>query len=231
MNCLIVDDDACTRIDLEKKVSKISFLSHVGSCDSVWHTPDILLKSRVDLLFLDVLMPGTTGLQFLESIASHPVQVILMSSDPKYAVDAFERAVVDFLLKPISDERFFKAVKRAYSRYNGSRLEKHASRKDHLFIKTNGVYFRLQTSSIQYIEAQPDHILLVTDTGSFKIQSTLKHISDNIPFDHFCRVHNSFIVNIHKISGLEDNIVTVQKKTIPVSRSRHSDLISRLNMI
>lgn len=231
MNCLIVDDDECSRIDLEKKVRNVSFLSHVGSCDSVFSTPEILLKSRVDLLFLDVLMPGTNGLQFLECIASHPVHVILMSSERKFAVDAFERAVVDFLLKPISEERFLKAVTRAYSRHSGKQPGTTPLQREHIFIKTNGVYIRLQISSIQYIEAQPDHIVMVTDTGSFKLHSTLKNIFENIPSHHFFRVHNSYIVNIQKISGLDGNNVMIRQKSIPISRSRQEELMSRINLI
>lgn len=231
MNCLIVDDDACSRIDLEKKVSKISFLSHVGSVDSVAQTPDILHSKQVDLMFLDVLMPGTNGLQFLDSLSSHSVNVILMSSEQQFAVDAFDRAAVDFLLKPISDERFLKAVTRAYSRFNRNGNGKSVVRKDHLFVKTDGVYIRLKTETIHYIEAQPDHISVVTDTGTFKIHTTLKNIFENIPVHNFCRVHNSFIVNIQKISGLDGNFVTVQKKVIPVSRARQEELMSRINLI
>lgn len=231
MNCLIVDDDDCTRIDLEKKVNKISFLKLVGSCNSATNAPDYILNHRVDLILLDVVMPGTTGLQFLESISSHPVQVILMSSDFKYAVDAFDHAVVDFLVKPFSDERFLKAVIRAYSLFNGHSQEKSSIQKDHLFVKSNGVHIRVPTSTIHYIEAQSDHVNIVTDAGLYKVHATLKNISDNVPYDQFLRVHNSFIVNLQKISGLEGNFVLIQKKTIPVSRSRQKELLSRINMV
>jgi DNA-binding LytR/AlgR family response regulator len=231
LNCLIIDDDECTRIDLEKKVGKISFLRLVGSCVSAASAPDILLNQQVDLLILDVLMPGTTGLQFLESISTHPMRVILTSSDQRYAVDAFDHAVVDFLAKPISDERFLKAVMRAYSMHHGNGHEKTNSPKDHVFVKSNGMHVRVQTSAIHYIEAQSDHLNIVTDSGHYKVHATLKSIADSIPFDQFFRVHNSFIVNLQKISGLEGNFVLIQKKTIPVSRSRQEELMSRINLV
>lgn len=231
MNCLIVDDDECTRIDLEKKVGKISFLKLCGSCSSVANAADIILHQRVELLILDVVMPGTTGIQFLESIAAQPLHVILISSDYKYAVDAFDHAVVDFLVKPVSDERFLKAVMRAYSLHHGHSQEKTSTRKDHLFVKSNGVHVRLQMSSILYIEAQSDHLNIVTDSGLHKVHATLKNIADSVPFDQFFRVHNSFIVNLQKISGLEGNFVLIQKKTIPVSRSRQKELMSRINLV
>lgn len=231
MNCLIIDDDDCTRIDLEKKVSRISFLNLVGSCAEVASAPEILLNQKVDLLILDVLMPGTTGLQFLESISSHQLRVILVSSEQRFAVDAFDHAVVDFLVKPVSNERFLKAVMRAYSLYHGNGQEKSNTLRDHLFVKSNGIHIRLQTTSIQYIEAQSDHLNIVTDSGHFKVHATLKSILDSIPFDQFFRVHNSFIVNLQKISGLEGNFVLIQKKTIPVSRSRQKELLSRINLV
>jgi two-component system, LytTR family, response regulator LytT len=230
MNCLIIDDDDLSRIDLEKKVAKVSFLKLVGSCASASGAPDVLLNSHVDLLILDVMMPGISGLQFLENLSERTLQVILISSDLRYAVNGFDHSVADFLVKPISDERFLKAAMRAYSlgqKPNG----KSTYQKDHLFVKSNGVHIRLQTNSIYYIEAQPDHLDIVTESGVYKVHSTLKSVADSIPLDQFFRVHNSFIVNLQKISGLEGNFVLIQKKTIPVSRSRQKELMNRINMI
>lgn len=230
MNCLIIDDDDLSRIDLEKKVGKISFLKLAGSCASASGAPDVLLNTRVDLLILDVMMPGISGLQFLENLTERTLKVILISSDMRYAVNGFDYSVVDFLVKPISDERFLKAAMRVYSQIqkpNG----KDSFRKDHLFVKSNGVHVRLLTNSIFYIEAQPDYLNIVTESGTYKVHSTLKSVADSIPLDQFFRVHNSFIVNLEKISGLEGNFVMIQKKTIPVSRSRQKELMSRINLI
>jgi two-component system, LytTR family, response regulator LytT len=230
MNCLIIDDDDLSRIDLEKKISKISFLKLVGSCASASGAPDVLLNSRVDLLVLDVMMPGITGLQFLENLTERTLQVILVSSDMRYAVNGFDHSVADFLVKPISDERFLKAAMRAYS-LSQKPKGKETFQKDHLFVKSNGVHVRLLTNSIYYIEAQPDHLDIVTESGVYRVHATLKSVSESIPLDQFFRVHNSFIVNLQKISGLEGNFVLIQKKTIPVSRSRQKELLARINMI
>jgi two-component system, LytTR family, response regulator len=230
VNCLIVDDDDLTRLDLEKKVGKTSFLNLVGSCNSASHAPDVFLEHRVDLIILDVLMPGTTGLQLLDSISAHPLQVILTSSEHRYAVEAFDYAVADFLAKPVSDERFLKAAMRAYSLHT-SPQKKEARQKDHLFIKSNGVHVRIETSSILYIEAQSDYLNIVTLQGQHKIHSTLKTVADSIPYNLFFRVHNSFIVNLEKISGLDGNFIVVEKKTIPISRSRQKELLARINLI
>lgn len=230
MNCLIIDDDDLSRIDLEKKVSKVSFLRLVGSCASASGAPDVLLNCRVDLLVLDVMMPGITGLQFLENLTERTLQVILVSSDSRYAVNAFDHSVADFLVKPISDERFLKAAMRAYSLFqkpNG----KETFPKDHIFVKSNGVHVRLLMNSIFYIEARPDHLDIVTESGVYRVHATLKSVVESIPLDQFFRVHNSFIVNLQKISGLEGNFVLIQKKTIPVSRSRQKELLTRINMI
>lgn len=230
MNCLIIDDDDLIRIDLEKKVGKISFLKLAGSCASASGAPDILLNSRVDLLILDVMLPGISGLQFLENLTERTMQVILISSDMRYAVNGFDHSVADFLVKPISDERFLKAAMRAYSlsqKPNG----KDSFRQDHLFVKSNGVHVRLLTATIFYIEAQPDYLNIVTESGTYKVHATLKSVADSIPLDRFFRVHNSFIVNLEKISGLEGNFVMIQKRNIPVSRSRQKELMTRINLI
>lgn len=230
MNCLIIDDDDLSRIDFEKKIAKVSFLRLVGSCASASGAPDVLLNNRVDLLILDVMMPGISGLQLLENLAKRSLQVILVSSDMRYAVNAFDHNVADFLVKPICDERFLKAAMRAYSLHQKPNDKEHFQ-KDHLFVKSNGVHVRLQTNSILYIEAQSDHLDIVTESGVYKVHATLKSVSDSIPLDQFFRVHNSFIVNLQKISGLEGNFVLIQKKTIPVSRSRQKELLTRINMV
>lgn len=230
MNCLIIDDDDLSRIDFEKKVSKVSFLKLVGSCSSVSGAPDIMLNSRVDLLLLDVMMPGISGIQFLENLTERSLQVILVSSDLRYAVNGFDHSVADFLVKPVNDERFLKAAMRAYSLHQKPG-GKGTTQKDHLFVRSNGVHTRIQTNSIFYIEAQPDHLDIVTEAGVYKVHATLKNVADSIPLDQFFRVHNSFIVNLQKISGLEGNFVLIQKKTIPVSRSRQKELLTRINMI
>jgi DNA-binding LytR/AlgR family response regulator len=230
MNCLIIDDDDLSRIDLEKKVGKVSFLKLVGSCASASAAPDVLLNNRVDLLILDVMMPGITGIQFLENLTERALQVILISSDMRYAVNGFDHSVADFLVKPITDERFLKAAMRAYS-LNQKPGSKESFRQDHIFVKSNGVHTRLQTNTIFYIEAQPDHLNIVAESGIYKVHATLKSVADSIPLDQFFRVHNSFIVNLQKISGLEGNFVMIQKKTIPVSRSRQKELMTRINLI
>ena len=231
MNCLIVDDDACARIDLEQKVSKVSFLNLVGSSDSAVGAMEVLLREKVDLVLLDVMMPGTNGFEFLEGLRPKKTQVILVSSDSNYAVDAFDYSVLDFLVKPVKEERFLRAIMRARSQFSPSPSQKESVKQDHLFVRSNQSHIRIPTESIFYIEAQSDHLNVVTETGDFKVNTTMKSILESIPPGDFLRVHNSFIVNLHRISSVEGNMIEIRKKIIPVSRSRFKEFMGRINLV
>ena len=237
MNCLIVDDDLLSIKAVEACISKTSFLSHTASCTSAKQAIQILKDKKVDLIFLDVEMPETTGFELLEQLKAVP-QIILITGKPEYAVDAFEYDVTDFLVKPFDFERFTKAANRALQ--NNEKLKEiqtDENEKDEFFIKKDSKFIRLKYHEILFIEALADYIIIyVTKDGSDKnierhtILSTMKSIESKLPVDQFFRIHRSYIVQLDKIKSIEDNHVFMAEKQLPVSRSNKEALLKKLNL-
>ncbi|HEU4716954.1 MAG TPA: LytTR family DNA-binding domain-containing protein [Bacteroidia bacterium] len=229
LNCLVVDDDDMVRIDIGQKISDTPFLHLAGSCASALEAAAVMQKEKIDLVFLDILMPEMTGLQFMESMGEKSIQVIFITSEKDYAAQAFDLDVTDFLVKPVSMERFLKAVMRASS--NVKTTGGDAVRNNHLFVKSNGMLVRILTSDILYAEAMADYVNIHTADARHTVHSTMKSLQDSLPEENFFRVHNSFIINLDRITRIEDNLVIIDKKPIPVSRSRIRPLMQRLNTI
>jgi two-component system response regulator LytT len=229
MNCIIIDDDEMIRIDLEKKINSKPMLKLIGTFSSPLDAVEIITKNKIDLIFLDIMMPEMTGMQFLKSLSSNHPQIIFITSDKQFASEAFEYEVTDFIVKPVSEDRFMKAVMRAAANFNSSVTSRNTT--DYIFVKMSGNFVKIELSQILYIEALADYITIHTGTNRYTIHLKMKTIEEFLPSDAFARVHNSFIVNLDKISKVEDNMVVVQQKLIPVSRARLKPLMSRLNLI
>jgi DNA-binding LytR/AlgR family response regulator len=230
MNCIIVDDDEMIRLDLENKISQTMVLNFVGSCGNAIEAAELLLTENVDIIFLDVLMPGMTGLDFVKTLAASKPEIIMVTSNKDFAVEAFEYDVTDFLVKPVSYERFLKAV---------SKAKRNIDKKDttintideHIFIKVSSRFVKLQLKNILFIEALADYVTIHTPTEKYTIHSTMKGIENALPVSDFLRVHNSFIVRLDKIASIEDNSISINETTIPVSRSKTKLLMQRLKML
>jgi DNA-binding LytR/AlgR family response regulator len=216
------------RTDLENKISKVKFLHHVGSCSSATAATEFMAKEKVDLIFLDILMPEMTGMEFLKSMSVHRPQVILVTSEKQFAADAFEYQVTDFLVKPFSNDRFLKAATHAFSLH---KEDPNAPKIGHLFVKANGYLTRIETKDILFIEAQADYVTIHTAAQRLTVHSTMKTMLNSLPQDQFFRVHNSFIVNLEKILRIEDNMVVIDKKLIPVSRAHIKPLLDKVNTL
>ncbi len=230
MNCIVVDDDELMRLDLENKIKHVSFLELTHSCATAMEATNVIMNSQVDLVILDVMLPEMNGLQFLKALDRNGPQVILVSSDSKYAVDAFDHEVTDFLGKPITMERFFKAVAKAKKIYEaGSGISSHTD--ESLFIKVNSRMVRVDTKDILYVEALADYVNLYTAKTKYTIHSTMKGLEASLPPNYFFRVHNSYIVRIDKIVSIEDNCVSIGERLIPIARSKMKDLIERLKFL
>ena len=230
MNCIIVDDDDMMRIDLEHKIRQTMFLNLVGVCSNAVEAANRVMSGNVDLIFLDVMMPGMTGMDFIKTLDTSRPEVIMITSNKDFAVEAFEYDVTDFLIKPVSFERFLKAVTKAKRNFDkkGTTIN---TVDDHIFIKVASRFVKLELKNIQYIEALADYVTIHTATEKFTIHSTMKGIEQTLPAGDFARVHNSFIVRLDKIAAIEDNSISVNKTTIPVSRNRFKPLIQRLKLV
>jgi DNA-binding LytR/AlgR family response regulator len=234
MNCIIIDDDPLSRKLIEGFVEKTEFLNLVGSFESPLPAFSAFESGKViDLIFLDVEMPEMSGLEFINTLDSPP-QIIIVSGQDKYALEAFEYDVVDYLLKPIALPRFYKSVNKALR--NHQEQDTVTKEPEEIFIKKkNSTLVRLKYKDILWVEALENYVIVSTFNDKFTIHFTMKAIENKLPLNMFKRIHRSYIVNIQKIDVIEDSNVIIPiehgTKVIPIGKSYRDNLMDDLNLI
>ncbi len=228
MKCIIIDDDNVSRLLLAGLVKKEPFLELSGVFDNAVEVIDFIKQNQVDLIFLDIEMPELSGFEFLKLLKNPPV-IVLTTSNPEYAVTAFDFDVQDYLLKPITLPRFIKAVEKIKQAEAGNAG---AAYEDAIFLREEGRLVKVEVRKILFIEAQRDYAKVYTEGGKkLLILSTMKSIESKLPSKHFLRVHRSFIVNINKISDLTESNLLIEKNIIPVGNSYREKLMKSLNIL
>ena len=233
MNCIIIDDDKLSRRILEEFIKKTEGLHLKYSfSDAVEPMNTLKKEDEIHLIFLDIEMPEMSGIDFLNSY-KNPPQIIIVSAKGKYALDAFEYDVTDYLLKPVTYSRFFKAVDKAQARFEKNK--ENLIGKDEIFIKKNSTLVRLNYDEILWVEALENYVIFNTFKEKYTIHFTMKAIEQRLPSHKFTRVHRSFIVNTSKINVIEDNAVIMKtsegNKTIPIGKSYKEKLMRDINLI
>jgi len=242
MNCIIVDDEELARAIIYQFASSNTHISESKEFDSgIAAIKYLNTNPKVDLIFLDIHMPGFNGFDFIQTINSK-AKIILTTSDKNFAIKAFEYdSIVDYLVKPITLERFQKAIQKAIQKaldnkpvetIQSSQEElPNSSSKDDLFVNVDRKLIKIDIPTIQVIEAKGDYILIKTEQKNYTVHSTLKKIQERIQRDYFIKVHRSFIINIKEIVDIKDNSVLISKSVIPISRSKRPELMQRLNLL
>jgi len=233
MNCIVIDDDKMSRVLIEEFVGKSDGINLTGSFSNAIDAINaIKVNDSIDLIFLDIEMPQMTGIDFLNSL-DNPIQVIIISSKEKYALNAFDYDVTDYLLKPITYSRFYKAIDKALNRYKKEKLS--SDSKDEIFIKKSSSLVRIKFDEILWIEALENYVILNTSSEKLTIHFTMKAIEKKLPSKKFIRIHRSFIVNASKISVIQDNAVGIKLKgevtTIPIGKSYKEQLMKDINLM
>lgn len=205
-------------------VEKVSFLELVGVCEDAVALNNLLREQAVDLLFLDIEMPYINGLELLQSLPQPP-KVIFTTAYEQYALKGFELEAVDYLLKPVSFERFLKAVNRAHDLFRSSPQQENA---DHLFIKAGEKLVRISLEDIVYIEAMENYVSIHTVQTRYVTHATLKSVIETITAPGFIQTHKSFVVNAARITGIEGNIIELGKHQVPVSRSMKDAVMEKI---
>jgi DNA-binding LytR/AlgR family response regulator len=233
MNCIIIDDDSFVRKITEDFVKKTESLTLLHSLSSAVEAINVLNSNEnIDLIFLDIEMPEMTGIDFLNSLSTLP-QIIIISSKDKYAIDAFEYDVTDYLLKPFAYSRFSKAVNKALERQEKSRMH---TKGDEIFIKHNSSLVKLKYADILWVEAMENYVIINIFDEKYMIHFTMRAIEEKLPPKRFLRVHRSFIVNVSSIHSIEDNAINIKtsdkvKNSIPIGKSYKDKLLKELNVI
>ncbi len=235
MNCIIVDDDNFSVRIIEEFVNQTEGLALLGTFMNAIDAVNWLNNSEkepVHLIFLDIEMPEMSGIEFLRALNVIP-QVIIYSSQEKYALESYEYDVTDYLLKPVTYARFIKAVNRARERFE--RKENPVKQSTEIFIKNNSSLVRVKYDDILWIEALENYVVVNTFKEKYTIHFTMKSISDKMPSERFMRIHRSYIVNFSKISAIEDNSVIIRtesgNRVIPIGKSYKDKLLNDINLI
>jgi DNA-binding LytR/AlgR family response regulator len=225
-----VEDESISRMMIENLAQKTGFLSIKHSFASPSAALQWLNENKVDLIFLDVEMPEISGIELLQALVYKPA-VIIISSNPKYAIDAFQFSVVDYLLKPVNDYgRFLQAVTKVASRLKNESPVTEVS-EHHLFVRIDSVLYKIAIEDILWIEAFGDYIKIQTNDKLQTTYGTLKKIEERLPSAKFVRVHRSFIVNVDKISNIDSTNLIIDKKIIPISETHKAQLLAKIKIL
>ncbi|HTA61758.1 MAG TPA: LytTR family DNA-binding domain-containing protein [Bacteroidia bacterium] len=228
LKCAIIDDDSLFTQVIEHYLSSIDVIQLMG----VYHSPSEALTqinfNEIDFLFLDMEMPGMDGITFLTSLTVVP-PIVVVSGKKTYGVDAFEHNALDYLYKPVSNARFLKSVNKIKAHFEKNKTTE-TSIQQNIFIKHEGIHLRLAISDIFIIRANDNDVTLVANGKSYKTHLRLKDIYEMLPQNEFMQVHRSFIVQLSKIDKVDGEVIEINGRTIPVSRTYLGELYERLRI-
>ncbi|WP_047244941.1 LytR/AlgR family response regulator transcription factor [Maribacter thermophilus] len=236
MNCIVIDDEATARAIITKLCGTVQDLVVIEEFDNAIDAIKFLNQQSVDIVYLDIHMPGFTGVDFVQTL-KNPPKIVLTTSDTDFAIEAYEyECIVDYLVKPVTPERFEKSflkIKNAIlqkPKDNGNESQE-ADLKGDLYINIDRRLIKLKFNEILVIEAKGDYIGVKTEKEEYRVHTTLKKIKEKLPEKLFLQIHRSYIINFTKIIDIEDNSVLIEKNVIPISRSNRPELMRRLNLL
>lgn len=227
--CLIIDDEPIAIRVIKKHLAVFTDFTVVAECTNAPEAMRILSREKVDLLFCDIQMPQLTGLDFIRSL-SHPPKVIFTTAYREYAIEAFELQVVDYLLKPISFERFTRAIQHFLDQQSPIAENISVSKDaDFIFLKAEKKHYKVNLADVFYFESLGDYVIAYTTTQKIVSKERISHLQKNLPSDRFLQIHRSFIISISKIETVGPGFIEIAKKKLPVGRKYKAALSSLLD--
>lgn len=227
---LIVDDNRMARIMLMQLLEQVPSIIIAGECDNAVDAISMLSRENIDILFLDIEMPGMSGIELLRSLTIKPL-TILTSANKSYGTEAYELNVVDYLVKPLLLPRTMMAINRATELLKQKDVYLNDVEKDYIFIKENKIIRKLLIDDIYLLESKGDYVKIYVAEKYHVIHATLKLFEDRLPVPKFMRVHRSFIIAMDKIDYIEENIVYINNIPVPISESYRAQFLKRLNLL
>jgi two-component system LytT family response regulator len=219
LRCLAIDDEPLALELLEDNIRQLPFLKLEGTCSNALEALKFLQEQPVDLIFLDIQMPGLTGLQFIQSLVEKPM-IILVTAYEKFALDGFNLDVIDYLVKPVSLDRFIKACNKAWELYNlkNKKADSPSAEPEYFFVNVEYSLFKVEFADIRWIEGLKDYIKIHLKSSSRAIvtRMSMKSLEDELPSPKFIRVHKSFIISIACITSVRKNSVFIGSEEIPI---------------
>ncbi len=234
MKCIVVDDNKMARTAIKLMIDQVDFLELKHECSSPIEAFNLLKTEDIDLVFLDVEMPGMSGVELVKNLEKRPI-IILITAKKDYAIEAFELNVADYIIKPVSLSRFTMAVSRAKELYdsinnkgNGQAVQKD---KEYIFARSNNILAKIKIDDIKYIQALGDYVNIFTDEKRYTVHITLKGIEEKLPHDKFYRLHRSYITSLNHIDNIEESTAYIGKHPLPIGEQFKKELLKKLNLI
>lgn len=224
IKCIITDDEPIARKGLRSYINNFPFLTLIGECEDAIQLNTMLKTVQADLIFLDIEMPYLSGLDLLSSI-KNPPKVIIVSAYEQYALKGYELDVVDYLLKPVTPERFAKAINKVYNLFE---TESKDDKSNYIFVKSHKQLKKILLKDILFIESMENYVTIYTTSSKEVVYSTLKQMSDSLPDEIFLQVHRSYIINIENVQTIDGNQLNIETYRIPIARNFRSKTISNL---
>lgn len=231
LTCIIIDDEPPAIRVLQKYVGQLPDLDCVATANSSIKALQLIELHQPDLLFLDIQMPELTGIQ-LSAILKDRVKIVFTTAYAQFALEGFELNVVDYLLKPISFERFIKSVEKVRQQVQSSgSIERKSEQEDFFFVKTDGKnrFKKIRLDEIYYLESIKNYVILHTGDGQVVTYNTLKYFEENLPVNQFVKIHKSFLVSLHHIEKTDTNEVWVLGKELPLGDTYKVDFFEKIN--
>ncbi len=237
INCIIIDDEPLARKGVKEYIADIDFLHLLGEFDNPLGATELLSSGVVQLLLLDIQMPKITGLDFFKMLKNPPA-VIFTTAYPQYALDGFEVNALDYLVKPISFDRFFKAALKAKEFYDirkeppvqsvKTTAVASGSTADYFFIKADNKLVKILLEDILFVEAMQNYVTIYTSSKKYISYLTIKSVEDYLPADRFIKVHKSFIIAAARVDSIYGNEIRMDQHRIPISRSLKDEVTGKL---
>lgn len=221
INCIIIEDELPASILLEMHISKLDFLNLKGKFMSVASALHTLKTQKIDLIFLDINLPGKSGIDFAKTLPDD-IGIIFTTAYAEHAIDGFELEAIDYVLKPVSFERFSKAVNKYCKIQTLNEEISHSNlaetERPFVFVKCDRKMLKLFLDEIDYFESQGNYLLIYTETDCYKTHQSISEMEDKLPEGLFCRIHRSFLIAINKVNRFNSSSVSIQNKELPIGR-------------
>lgn len=230
MKCIAVDDEALALDLLEDNIKQVPFLHLVKKCRNAFEVISALQEEKIDLIFLDIRMPGLTGIQLLQSLSYRPMAIFITAFD-EYAIEGYNLDVIDYLLKPVALPRFIRACNKALDQFNAKTVAA-PTMQDHFFVQADYSLIKVSAQEILYIQGDRDYVKIHYSNGThLMVRISMKGIEQKLPLKQFARIHKSYIISIAQVSSIRKNAVFLNRDIeLPLSEAYRDALLACVNI-
>ena len=232
MNCIVVDDNNLSLTAISQLVEQVDFLELKKECEDPVDAFNYIKTEQVDLVFLDIEMPGMSGIELIKNLEKKP-SIIFVTAKPEYAIEAFELNVADYLVKPVTLSRFMVAASRAKDMFESinQKIELSEKNKDYIFVRSNSVLTKIKLKDIIYVQALGDYVNIFTPEKRHTVHITLRGMEEKLGKEKFYRLHRSYLVSLDHVDNIEDGTVYIGQHPLPIGEQFKKVLLKKLNLI